>query len=38
MAFAHINGEVHRRACRCEKTYLSDAGPVTVTRTLCRCT
>ena len=32
----HIDGEVHHRGCRCEKTYLSGAGPVTVTRTLYR--
>ena len=31
-----IDGEMHRRACRCEKTYLTAAGPVTVMRTLYR--
>ena len=31
-----IDGEMHRRACRCEKTYLGAAGPVTVMRTLYR--
>ena len=36
LPFVHIDGEVHHRACRCEKTYLSGAGPVTVTRTLYR--
>jgi len=36
LPFMHIDGEVHRRACRCEKTYLSAAGPVTVMRTLYR--
>ena len=36
LPFVYIDGEVHRRACRCEKTCLSAAGPVTVTRTLYR--
>ena len=31
-----IDGQRHRRACRCEKTYLSAAGEVTVKRTLYR--
>ena len=31
-----IDGQRHRRACRCEKTYLTAAGEVTVTRTLYR--
>ena len=31
-----IDGEVHRRACRCTQTYLTGAGPVSVTRTLYR--
>jgi len=31
-----IDGEKHRRACRCEKTYLTAAGEVTVMRTLYR--
>ena len=32
-----IDGEMHRRACRCAQTYLSAAGPVSVTRTLYVC-
>ena len=36
LPWVHIDGKVHRRACRCEKTYLSAAGPVTVRRTLYR--
>ena len=36
LPFVFIDGERHRRACRCEKTYLSAAGPVTVRRTLYR--
>jgi hypothetical protein len=32
-----IGGEVHHRAWRGSETYLSAAGPVTVTRTLYRC-
>ena len=31
-----IDGETHRRACRCAQTYLTAAGPVSVTRTLYR--
>ena len=31
-----IDGEMHRRACRCAQTYLTGAGPVSVTRTLYR--
>ena len=31
-----IDGEMHRRACRCAQTYLTAAGPVSVTRTLYR--
>ena len=31
-----IDGQRHRRACRCEKTYLTAAGEVTVMRTLYR--
>ena len=31
-----IDGEIHRRACRCAQTYLTAAGPVSVTRTLYR--
>ena len=31
-----INGEMHRRACRCAQTYLTAAGAVSVTRTLYR--
>ena len=31
-----IDGEMHRRACRCAQSYLTAAGPVSVTRTLYR--
>ena len=31
-----IDGVMHRRACRCAQTYLTAAGPVSVTRTLYR--
>ena len=31
-----INGEMHRRACRCAQSYLTAAGEVSVTRTLYR--
>ena len=31
-----IDGEMHRRACRCAQTYLTATGPVSVTRTLYR--
>ena len=31
-----IDGEMHRRACRCAQTYLTAAGAVSVTRTLYR--
>ena len=36
LPFVLIDGEVHRRACRCAQTYLSAAGAVSVTRTLYR--
>ena len=36
LPFVFIDGEVHRRACRCTQTYLTGAGPVSVTRTLYR--
>ena len=36
LAFVFIDGEMHRRACRCAQTYLTGAGPVSVTRTLYR--
>ena len=36
LAFVFIDGEMHRRACRCAQTYLTAAGPVSVTRTLYR--
>ena len=36
LPFVLIDGEEHRRACRCEKTYLTGAGAVTVMRTLYR--
>ena len=36
LPFVFIDGEVHRRACRCAQTYLTAAGPVSVTRTLYR--
>ena len=36
LAFVFIDGEMHRRACRCTQTYLTGAGPVSVTRTLYR--
>ena len=31
LAFVFIDGEMHRRACRCAQTYLTAAGPVSVT-------
>ena len=31
-----IDGQMHRRACRCAQTYLTAAGAVSVTRTLYR--
>ncbi len=36
LPFVLIDGEVHRRACRSAQTYLTTAGPVSVTRTLYR--
>ena len=36
LAFVLIDGEMHRRACRCAQTYLTAAGTVSVTRTLYR--
>ena len=36
LPFVFIDGEMHRRACRCAQTYLTGAGPVSVTRTLYR--
>ena len=36
LAWVLIDGEMHRRACRCAQTYLTAAGPVSVTRTLYR--
>ena len=36
LPFVFIDGEMHRRACRCAQTYLTAAGPVSVTRTLYR--
>ena len=36
LPFVFIDGEMHRRACRCAQTYLTAAGPATVTRTLYR--
>ena len=36
LPFVFINGEMHRRACRCAQTYLTAAGAVSVTRTLYR--
>ena len=32
LPFVFIDGEMHRRACRCAQTYLTGAGPVSVTR------
>ena len=36
MPLVFIDGEMHRRACRCAQTYLTAAGAVSVTRTLYR--
>ena len=36
LPFVFIDGEMHRRACRCAQTYLTTAGAVSVTRTLYR--
>lgn len=36
LPFVFINGEMHRRACRCAQSYLTAAGEVSVTRTLYR--
>ena len=36
LPFVFIDGKMHRRACRCAQTYLTAAGPVSVTRTLYR--
>ena len=36
LPFVFIDGEIHRRACRCAQTYLTAAGAVSVTRTLYR--
>ena len=36
LPFVFIDGEMHRRACRCAQTYLSAAGPASVTRRLYR--
>ena len=36
LPFVFIDGEKHRRACRCAQTYLTAAGPVSVMRTLYR--
>ena len=36
LPFVFIDGEMHRRACRCTQTYLTAAGAVSVTRTLYR--
>jgi len=36
LPFVFIDGEMHRRACRCAQTYLAGAGPVSVVRTLYR--
>ena len=35
LPFVFIDGEMHRRACRCAQTYLTAAGAVSVT--LARC-
>ena len=36
LPYVFIDGEGYRRACRCAQTYLTGAGPVSVTRTLYR--
>ena len=36
LPYVFIDGEGYRRACRCAQTYLTAAGPVSVTRTLYR--
>ena len=36
LPYVFIDGEMHRRACRCSQTYLTAAGAVSVTRTLYR--
>ena len=36
LLFVFIDGEMHRRACRCAQSYLTPAGPVSVRRTLYR--
>ena len=36
LPYVLIDGKAHRRACRCEKTYTTASGPVTVMRTLYR--
>ena len=36
LPFVFIDGQMHRRAWRCAQTYLTAAGPVSVTRTLYR--
>ena len=36
LPFVFIDGQMHRRACRCAQTYLVAAGAVSVTRTLYR--
>ena len=36
LPFVFIDGEMHRRACRCSQTYITGAGPASVTRTLYR--
>ena len=36
LPFVFIDGQMHRRACRCAQTYLTAAGAVSVTRTLYR--
>ena len=36
LPYVFIDGDEYRRACRCAQTYLTGAGPVSVTRTLYR--
>ena len=36
LPYVFIDGDGYRRACRCAQTYLTAAGPVSVTRTLYR--
>ena len=32
LPFVFVDGQMHRRACRCAQTYLTAAGPVSVSR------